>query len=190
MFGDGKRERKVKRRGGWNENVKSVDAGERRGDRRCMKKKEQREFQKLEITCCRKHVLLSGLRSWKPGERRLGRWEQTVTPPPAKCLQSGTGRGAQGPWRWQRLPDFTKREERKVCATSEGTEALLGVALNLIVPGAYRASHFNVLFTFRLASPPKRTEKPKSRLGTFLLLWKAGPVLPLTGASSASPGST
>lgn len=94
MFGDGKRERKVKCRGGWNENVKSIDAGERRGDRRCMKKKEQREFQKLEITCCRKHVLLSGLHSWKPGKRRLGRWEQTVTPPPAKCLQSGTGRGA------------------------------------------------------------------------------------------------
>lgn len=60
MFGDGKGERKSESRGDQNENVQSIDTGERWTDRPYSNTKEQRDFQKLEITCCRKRVPVSG----------------------------------------------------------------------------------------------------------------------------------
>lgn len=60
MFGDGKGERKSESRGDQNENVQSIDTGERWTDRPYSNTKEQRDFQKLEITCCRKRVPASG----------------------------------------------------------------------------------------------------------------------------------
>ena len=168
MLGDRKGERKSESRGGQNENVQSTDVGERWGDRPYPNTKEQRDFQKLEITCCRKRVPASG----PCGCRNLGADSDA---PSAERSWSGA------PWATGAPPGVPE----SVCSSWRHRPCcyLLWISqFQLFTRKTWLCfSHFHRLLLHR------EQKEPASRLEMFLLLQGVGPALPFTRAPSALP---
>ena len=169
VFGDGKGERKSKSRGNQNENVHSIDIGERWADRPYLNTKEQRNFQKLEIMCCRKLVPASG---------------------PCGCRNLGAESDApSAEWSWRGAPWAT--------GTPPGIPESVLLLRHRLCFYLLWISQFQLLTRktwlcfshFHRPLLHREQKEPMSRFGMFLLLQEVGPALPFTGAPSASPES-
>lgn len=168
MLGDRKGEKKSESRGGQNENVQSTDVGERRGDRPYPNTREERDFQKLEITCCRKRVPASGLygcRNLGADSDALSAEQSWSSAPWATGIPPGVPESVCSSWR-----------HRPCCY-------LLWISqFQLLTCKTWLCfSHFHRPLFHR------EQKEPASRLGMFLLLQEVGPALPFTGSPSASP---